>query len=172
MPTPVCIPGSTPPAQRVWIPAIRQQVKKRLRVSVRCRRVMGKPYPAPLVSSLPAIRNLEAHPFHVTGVAFSGALLVRRADGENAKAYICLFTCAVIRAVHLELVPDLSVDTFLQAFRRFVSRRSLPRILLSDNESTFQAADTEIQQLLQSSAVVDGLAQNSCECRFNPARAP
>ena len=123
--------------QRVWIPAVRQQVKTCLRTCVPCRRASGKPYPAPRVAPLPAIRSLEAHPFHVTGVDFTGALTVRTSHGTNSKAYVCLFTGAVIRAVHLELVPDLTVDEFMQAFRRFASRRSLPRLHLSDNASTF-----------------------------------
>ena len=29
--------------------------------------------------------------------------------------YVCLFTCGVTRAVHLEIVDDLSVQTFMQA---------------------------------------------------------
>ena len=55
-----------------------------------------------------------------------------RGRGDENKVYVCLFTCAVSRAVHLEIVTDLSVETFLQAFRRFSSRKSLPKILVSD----------------------------------------
>ena len=55
-------------------------------------------------------------PFTVTGVDFTGALYIRAPEGEN-KAYICLFMCANTRAVHLEVVSDLSEETFLQAFR-------------------------------------------------------
>ena len=53
------------------------------------------------------------------------------------KAYVCLLTCASTRTLHLELVPNLSVATFLQAFRRFVARRTLPSKILSDNAKTF-----------------------------------
>jgi len=67
------------------------------------------------------------HPFEVTGVDFTGALYVCSSDGEQ-KVYICLFTCAVSRAAHLEIVNDLILECFLQAFiRRFTSRRSLPK---------------------------------------------
>ena len=55
-------------------------------------------------------------PFEVTGIDFTGALYVRGNPGET-KVYICLFTCAVSRAVHLEIVTDLTVECFLQAFR-------------------------------------------------------
>ncbi|KRZ00519.1 hypothetical protein T11_8487 [Trichinella zimbabwensis] len=32
----------------------------------------------------------------------------------------------VVTAIHLELVPDVTVDSFLRAWRRFISRRSRP----------------------------------------------
>ena len=56
------------------------------------------------------------------------------------KVYICLFTCASTRAVHPKVVTDLSVPTFIEAFRRFTSRKSLPKIMISDNASTYQSA--------------------------------
>lgn len=32
------------------------------------------------------------------------------------KAYVVLFTCAVVRAVHLELYNDMTVSAFLMSF--------------------------------------------------------
>ena len=46
----------------------------------------------------------------MTEVDFTGALYVRAPDGER-KVYICLFTCAVSRAIHLEIVLDLTVES-------------------------------------------------------------
>jgi len=105
---------------------------------------MGKPYQAPEPPPLPKVRVMEAPPFTVTGVDFAGALYVR--DGkEEEKVYICLFTCAATRAVHLEVVTDLTVDTFLLAFRRFSSHNSLPCTMISDNASIFLAAAEDLQ---------------------------
>ena len=91
----------------------------------------GKPYTTPDPPPLPKVRVEDSRPFTVTGVDFSGALYVREKNGEETKAYICLFTCAATRAVHLELIPDLCTETFLQAFRRFCSRKSLPKLMIS-----------------------------------------
>ena len=99
-------------------------------------------------------------PFQVTGVDFTGALCVQALSGE-CKAYICLFTCAVSRAVHLEIVTDLTVDNFLQAFRRFVARRSLPQLLISDNGSTFLAAAEELKTLFASTELSETLARKA-----------
>ena len=60
--------------------------------------------------------------------------------------YICLFTCVNTRAVHLEVVADLT-EKFVQAFCRFVGRKSLPQLMISDNASTFQSAAKEIEKI-------------------------
>ena len=57
----------------------------------------------------------EARPFQVTGIDYTGALSVRD-NNAIKKAYILLFTCAVTRAVHLELVHSMSEHDFLDAF--------------------------------------------------------
>ena len=49
---------------------------------------------------------------------------------RELKVYICLFTCATSRTMHLEVVTDLSTTIFLLAFCRFVSRRSLPILMI------------------------------------------
>ena len=121
-----------------------------------------KPYRVPDPPPLPKIRVQDATPFTVTGVDFTGALHIRGKSGiENA--YICLFTCASTRAVHLEVVPDLSTETFIQAFRRFASRKSLPRTMISDNAMTFSAAANTIQSLIGSTTVQDMLHRHGTE---------
>ena len=76
---------------------------------------MGKPYRAPDPPPLPKMRVNESKPFEVTGVNFTGALYVKELSREK-KVYICLFTCACTRGVHLEIVSDLTVDSFILAF--------------------------------------------------------
>ena len=95
---------------------MRQTVRNVLRKCVTCRKITGKPYPAPQTPPLPKDRLREEPPFTVTGVDFTGALKVRKKDGQEGKAYICLFTCASMRAVHLEVVTDLTEEQFILAF--------------------------------------------------------
>ena len=108
-----------------WILSMRQCVKSLRRCCVPCRKLTGKPYRAPDLPPLPKIRVTEAPPFTITNEDFTGALFAKGGDQEK-KVYICLFMCTVTRAVHLEVAGDLTVDTFLLAFRRFSSRKSLP----------------------------------------------
>ena len=157
--------------QTYWIPSARQRIKTILRKCVVCKKTSGKPYSMPEPPPLVKSRVSQANPFEVTGIDFTGALYVRTPNGEH-KVYICLFTCAVSRAIHLEVVSDLTVESFLYAFRRFAGRRSTPRLLLSDNASTFLAAAEELKTLFQSDGLSEALARKGTEWRFIPKRAP
>ena len=50
----------------------------------------------------------------------------------------------------MEVVADLTVKTFLLAFKRFLSRKSLPQIMMSDNTSTYLLAAEELKEMLSS----------------------
>ncbi|XP_070554754.1 uncharacterized protein [Ptychodera flava] len=158
--------------QQYWIPKIRRIVSKILHNCVTCLKVEGKPYTNPVQAPLPAYRVNITPPFSVTGVDFTGALLTKAIDGKQNKAYVCLFTCAVTRAIHLELVPDLTTKTFLLAFRRFAARRSLPSRMLSDNASTYISGAEEIRSLLDTPDVRDYLSSQRVKWTFIPKRAP
>ena len=157
--------------QTYWIPSARQYIKSVLRTCVVCRRVSGKPYPTPDTAPLPYIRTQDVYPFTYTGVDFTGALYVRQGRNE-VKVYLCLFTCATTRAVHLEIVQDLTSESFLLTFRKFVGRRSLPRIMISDNGSTYLSAATELQSLMKLPEVKEELSRRGVTWKFIPKRAP
>ena len=158
--------------QKFWIPAIRQAVRKIIRKCVTCRKVVGKAYDQPDPPPLPKDRLNESVPFTVTGVDYTGALHVISPDRLDMKVYICLFTCASTRAVHLEIVNDLSEAAFLLAFRRFTSRKSIPKVMLSDNGSTFVAAAETLRRFTQSTEVNRTLQQYGTTWKFIPKRAP
>ncbi|XP_064632760.1 uncharacterized protein LOC135491050 [Lineus longissimus] len=152
---------------RFWITQLRQYAKSLLRTCVMCKRVNGKPYKKPIPAPLQAMRLHEAPSFTVTGCDFTGECYVTLA-GKEHKSYICLFTCAVTRAVHLELVLDLSTETFL----RFAARRSLPSKMLSDNGSTYLSAADQLHKLMKAPQVQAYLAGHRVEWKFIPKRAP
>ncbi len=68
-------------------------------------------------------------------------------DLPNMKFYVCLFTCGVVRAIHLELTSALSSSEFLHAFRRFAARRGLPKFLYSDNAKNFTGSVKALQSV-------------------------
>ena len=90
--------------------------------------------------------------------------------------YICLFTCAVVKAIHLELLEDQTTDAFLRAFRRFISRRGVPECIISDNAKTFKAGAQELQtiktQILGTGSSQQFLAHHNITWKFITERAP
>ena len=77
-----------------------------------------------------------------------GPMLVKSRRSQ-VKRYGFVFTCLAIRAVHIEIAHDLTADSFIQAFTRFVSRRGSPIEVFSDNGTNFKGADSEIKTALE-----------------------
>ena len=49
--------------------------------------------------------------------------------------------------MHLELVCNLSAETFSGCLRRFAARRGVPNPIASDNAKTFKAAEKSLSKL-------------------------
>ncbi|KRY26929.1 hypothetical protein T01_2962 [Trichinella spiralis] len=162
--------------KRFWITRGRSAVKEVVRKCVVCRRVTAKPFEQQM-AELPPERTEPVGPFVYVGVDFAGPIMAR-CDGKTLtllKTYVCIFTCMVVRAIHLELVPDMTVDSFLRALRRFISRRGRPRLLQSDNFQTFHLASRFLRPLCNSrnwKVVQDHLAKEGIEWKFITERAP
>ena len=93
-------------------------------------------------------------------------------DQQQEKVYVCLFTCAATRAVHLELTRDIGVETFLLSLRRFASRRGLPATIISDNAKTFKSSSKQIMKILRSPEVQRYFSKNCITWKFIVERAP
>lgn len=131
---------------KYWIVGLRSLAKKVKRMCVpNCKILDAKPCGEP-IAPLPALRVKEAPVFTVIGIDFAGPVYCL--EFPNRKLYILLFTCAVVRAVHLELTDSLSLPDFMLALRRFVARRGLPSSIFSDNAQTFVAASERLRAAL------------------------
>ena len=64
------------------------------------------------------------------------------------KAKIVLYTCAATRAVHLDLVPDVSSTSFIQSLKRVITRRGIPKLFISDNGTNFRSEEVKLSQEL------------------------
>jgi len=149
-------------------------VKKIIRRCIVCRHYDGRPFPSPIVPDLPAERVSHSPPFSTTGIDFTGPLYICNPDSKecNLKVYVCLFTCASTRAVHLELTKELSSTLFLLAFRRFRGRRSLPLVIMSDNAKTFKHCSKEVVNIARAEEVSSHLTNKQIEWRFIVEKAP
>lgn len=82
-------------------------------------------------------------------VDYAGPMYVRshHKDVNGSKVWICLFTCYVTRATHLEPVLDLPTATFIHCLEKFTARRGLPKRIVFDNAKTFKAAAKAIETM-------------------------
>ena len=153
---------------------MRQTVKSVVGKCLVCKRWKSKAFPTIAPPDLPSYRVNCVEPFAVTGVDYTGAVTIRSKVGTHSmsKVYIVLFTCAVTRAIHIEIAEDLSCVTFLKVFRRFCGRRSFPTLMLSDNATYFTAAAKFLHNIMTEEDVVNYLGGSGCEWKFIPQRAP
>ncbi|XP_054279079.1 uncharacterized protein LOC128997465 [Macrosteles quadrilineatus] len=124
-------------SQRYWILSARSKIRNRIFRCLRCYRIKPK-VTAPLMADLPASRVLPSRAFESSAVDFAGPFNVKLYPVrrlQHIKVYLCLFICMTTKAIHLEVVTDLTADAFLASLTRFISRRGLVQILsvLLDN---------------------------------------
>ncbi|XP_043284935.1 uncharacterized protein [Venturia canescens] len=134
--------------QRFWILDGRNQVRRIVRRCVRCIRFRPKPI-AYKMADLPKSRVDNIRAFHHTGVDYFGPMLVKEKKYRNrgsVKVYGCLFICMSTKAMHIEIVSDLTTDAFVAALRRFVSRRGIPAHMYSDNGTNFVEANSRFRE--------------------------
>lgn len=102
------------------------------------------------LGNLPSARVCPATPFSITGIDFCGPFHVKEKKHRNrgrVKVYICVFICMSMKAVHLEVISDLSTEGFLAALRRFIARRGRPEHVYSDNGTNFIGANNQLKEL-------------------------
>nr|CAI5831915.1 unnamed protein product [Callosobruchus analis] len=167
--------------QRYWPLGGRRTIRSILRQCITCFRVK----PSRLMQkmgALPLDRVSQHRPFLITGVDMAGPFLIKDGKLRNrsfVKSYLWLFICFTTKAVHLELVGDLTIHSFLNALKRFVSRRGLCKIIYSDNGTNFAGANSHLKQVMKSiqdfvheSSYTDFFATNGIEWRFSPPHSP
>ncbi|UYV80828.1 hypothetical protein LAZ67_19001892 [Cordylochernes scorpioides] len=136
--------------ENYWILNSRRSIRSVVSQCAKCRRFSSKPVKtAPI--HLPLDRVRDATAFEILGVDLAGPLYLK----NKTKAWIVLFTCAVFRAIHLELVTSLSTEAFIQALRRFIARRGRPTVIYSDNGTNFVGANNALKALNWKKIVLD-----------------
>ena len=131
-----------------WIPKMRQCIKTVISSCITCKKFNSLSFRYPKMTNLPKHRVNFIKPFMHTGVDFTGHLFVKNESDENIKMYILIFTCLNVRAVHIELVPDMSTQSFVLAFLRFVNLYGVPSFLYSDNARSFISGGLTLDQAL------------------------
>lgn len=136
--------------QRFWVPNARNTIKQIIHRCVKCFRYAKSNHARQIMGNLPSPRITPTRAFLSSGVDYAGPITLRMYKGrckKTSKGYICLFVCLSTRAVHLEMVSDMTTEAFVAAFRRFTSRRGKCADLYSDCGTNFVGANSELLEL-------------------------
>ena len=120
----------------------------------------------------PARLEAKKPPFTHTGVDYSGPIIVKH--GRSELNYGCIMTCMTVRAMHLEVAPDLTTSSFINALRRFIARRGTVKYLYFDNGSKFVGAEKILRDNIKGwnqRQIYEHLRQQGIQWSFNPPSA-
>ena len=160
--------------RKFYLPRGYKTVRDVIRRCVACKRHHGKTSEQKMADLPKARLEVDLPPFINVDIDYFGPVLVK-SRRCTVKRWGCVFTCLVTRAVHIEVAHEMSADSFLMAFHRFVARRGKPRVVYSDNGTNFVAADKELKneiQAINSNRVDQDMLLEAIEWHFNPPHAP
>ena len=118
--------------EEFWILNGKDTTRRVIKDCVICSRFENKP-PMQMMADLPMERITVAKLFQTVGLDLAGPIFTK----PKVKTYIAVFVCFVIKAVHIELVENMTKEACMSAIKRFTARRGLPQKLFSDNGRNF-----------------------------------
>ncbi|XP_050339953.1 uncharacterized protein LOC126766136 [Bactrocera neohumeralis] len=166
--------------QQYWPLGGKKVVSHIISKCVRCFRLRPK-ICEQIMGNLPEDRVRQSRAFLITGVDYCGPFYYRSEirSRPSTKCYISLFICFTTKAVHMEVVKDLSTESFLAALRRFYCTRGKPKVIWSDNATNFVGARNEMAELQQQflkqqhvEAVYRQCLVEGIDWKFIPPRSP
>ncbi|XP_066584224.1 uncharacterized protein [Prorops nasuta] len=102
------------------------------------------------MADLPKVRIQHARPFRNLGIEYCGPFWVKEKKYRNrtkVKVYVSVFVCMSTKAIHLEVVTEMTTQAFFLAVQRFIARRGIPSDIFSDNGSNFVGAKNDLSEL-------------------------
>jgi hypothetical protein len=136
--------------QEFWlVPGGRRLARKVTNGCTRCRYRNARPALAP-EAPLPSFRVPSGHRafcFEQCIVDAAGPFPITRGRGTE-KRWVIIFVCLSYRAVHFEVIHEMSTSSFLACLQRFVARRGMPKTIRSDNGGNFRGAAAVLPDLL------------------------
>ena len=159
--------------KKFWILKGGSAVRRVTSKCIKCRRWNAKPEKQ-IMAPLPMARITPRDPpFTSVGIDYFGPIPVKL-KRSRVKRYGCIFTCLTMRAIHIEVSQDLSTDSFLLVFTRFVSRRGAPTEVYNDNGTNFRGAECEVKRALETwnqSRITESMRRRDVQWHFNPPYA-
>jgi len=161
--------------ERYWLVHGRNTVKSVIGRCVACQAAVGRLHQQRMAPH-PEARVMTGTPWAYVGVDFTGAFNLKEASSKEVyKGYVLIFTNLVSRGVHFEITTGMDTNIFFDAFRRFISRRGVPKEMHSDEARNFVRAKVELLHLFKFLDPQDfkaGLAALKVKWVLNTPKAP
>ncbi|XP_041631681.2 uncharacterized protein [Drosophila kikkawai] len=135
--------------QQYWILGARNLVRKAVFQCKRCF-LQRKGTSNQIMGELPIPRVQASRCFQHTGLDYAGPIAIKESTGRTpriGKAWFSIFVCLTTKAIHIEVVSDLTAKAFIAAFQRFIARRTKPTDLYSDNGTTFHGGKQTLDDM-------------------------
>lgn len=161
-----------------WIVGAKRLISSYILGCVNCRRLRGKTH-FQQMADLPSDRVTPAPPFSSVGIDMFGPwqVVTQRTRGGMAhnKRWAVLFTCLTIRAVHIEVIEEMTSACFINALRRFIAIRGEVKLIRSDRGTNFIEATDDLQVdaiNVGDTQLKEFLYNKGVTWIFNPPHAP
>lgn len=132
----------------LWIVGAKKSVSSFIRNCVICRK-LRRETEHQRMADLPPDRITPGPPFTSVGVDTFGPwqIVTRKTRGGSAesKRWAIMFTCLTTRAVHIEVIEEMSSSSFINALRRFMSVRGPVKLFRSDRGTNFVGSLAEMK---------------------------
>lgn len=165
---------------KFWIMKAKRAVKTVVRKCLTCFKYRAQTQQQQM-GNLPVERTTECRPFTNTGVDFCGPFEIKNMVGRGCrttKGYVAIFICMATKAIHIEVVSNLTSEAFIAALKRMIGRRGAVAHLFSDNGTNFVGANKIIQAEYQAfqkeynNELTMELTKLGTEWHFIPPAAP
>ncbi|UYV80978.1 hypothetical protein LAZ67_19002335 [Cordylochernes scorpioides] len=162
---------------KYWILGGREIVRRVVKNCLICFKLRARTVEQ-IMGNLPPDRVNPSRPFLKTGIDIAGPFGLRPSlirSKSVIKAYVVLFVCFAVKAVHLEMVTSLSTNSFIAALRRFISRRGRPSDIYSDNGTNFKGTQRILREqfeIINAIETREFISEELITWHFIPPSAP
>ena len=125
------------------------------------------------MADLPSEHVDPSPPFTYCGMDYFGPFFTKQGR-KVQKRYGLLFTCLCCRAIHIEMLDDMSTDVFINGLRCFIAIRGALRDIRCDQGSNFVGAKNELNEALKqvdANRLNTFLSEKQCDFRMNAPHA-
>lgn len=139
---------------------------------VTCRK-LRRPTEEQRMADLPSERTNPSPPFTYCGMDCFGPFITKQGR-KDLKRYGLLFTCFSSRAIHIEMLNDMSTDAFINGLRCFVALRGAVRQIKCDQGTNYIGAKNELKNALKeidANRLTVFLAEKQCDFVLNASHS-